>query len=790
MPSRLSSLLVRDGLVGVKRMEKAFQRQVIYGGSLDTILLEMSIVAEDRLMQYLSLATGLPPATRTETDVFDMEAVRRCPQEVARAHRVVPLCFEGGALRVLVYDPVDLGQMERLADELDLPIQPLVVPEYRFHLVFSRMFGGMTDARFAKLAAKAEEAPSTRPVGRAASVIVESQTAEPGAEHVVVDVGVPPSAVLPASARQDGAPGSAAGNDAQARREREAVSAGGRGAGGNGATQDATIPDASRGEDSPAAPSVADRAPDADAAEPANVRPPSVTEGAAANNPGPAPAILQPGVLESSALSVVEARALLADADDRDAIFMILLRAIRRQAWFAGLLTIQGGAAIGRIALVGDATDREHIAQVLIPLDVGSAFRSVVTGAAPFVGAVATGEAEIDRMIERMGGVVPPSALLLPIALKQRVVALAVGHRGNDAISIADVSELLPLAGSAADALSRLIVKAKAAAARRAPTGSEDAAPADATQEVSLEAEEPGPVEQVLAVIEAGDPADLEDAMNDCLRRPEATLALLTQRFPGPLHPERYGQNELRAADHGPLLDLIMRMGSVAAELLADKMRDPARETRYYATMCAAEMRPSSLLESLVERVFDTDYGVRQAALEGLAGYPSADLEPHLTRIRQVLHSDDVGRAGAAAEAIACLADTAAIPALIDALSRSDKGSEHARRSLVVLAKQDFGTSARKWRGWWTKHQDRHRIEWLIDGLGHRDEDIRRAAGEELRRLTGEYFGYHHDLSKKEREQAKRRWEQWWSEVGRRRFVREQDERHRPTAMLPSRREP
>ena len=38
MPSRLSSLLVRDGLVGVKRMEKAFQRQVIYGGSLDTII--------------------------------------------------------------------------------------------------------------------------------------------------------------------------------------------------------------------------------------------------------------------------------------------------------------------------------------------------------------------------------------------------------------------------------------------------------------------------------------------------------------------------------------------------------------------------------------------------------------------------------------------------------------------------------------------------------------------------------------------------------------------------------
>ena len=60
MPSRLSSLLVRDGLVGVKRMEKAFQRQVIYGGSLDTILLEMNLLPEERLTQYLALASGLP----------------------------------------------------------------------------------------------------------------------------------------------------------------------------------------------------------------------------------------------------------------------------------------------------------------------------------------------------------------------------------------------------------------------------------------------------------------------------------------------------------------------------------------------------------------------------------------------------------------------------------------------------------------------------------------------------------------------------------------------------------
>src|SRR5438874_928089 len=99
MPSRLSSLLVRDGLVGVKRMEKAFQRQVIYGGSLDTILLEMTLVPEDRLTQYLALASGLPPAARDEGGAIAPGAVEMITKDLAFQFRAVPLALEGEALR-------------------------------------------------------------------------------------------------------------------------------------------------------------------------------------------------------------------------------------------------------------------------------------------------------------------------------------------------------------------------------------------------------------------------------------------------------------------------------------------------------------------------------------------------------------------------------------------------------------------------------------------------------------------------------------------------------------------
>src|SRR5215218_1655660 len=107
MPSRLSSLLVRDGLVGVKRMEKAFQRQVIYGGALDTILLEMNLVPEERLTQYLALASGLPPAERDEGQEIGEDAVALISREMAEQYRAVPLAVSGETVRIMVCSPLE-----------------------------------------------------------------------------------------------------------------------------------------------------------------------------------------------------------------------------------------------------------------------------------------------------------------------------------------------------------------------------------------------------------------------------------------------------------------------------------------------------------------------------------------------------------------------------------------------------------------------------------------------------------------------------------------------------------
>jgi hypothetical protein len=113
----------------------------------------------------------------------------------------------------------------------------------------------------------------------------------------------------------------------------------------------------------------------------------------------------------------------------------------------------------------------------------------------------------------------------------------------------------------------------------------------------------------------------------------------------------------------------------------------------------------------------------------------------------------------------------AMVPPLISVLSdASEEVADAARRALLLITRQDFGKDVRTWQGWWHKHQARHRLEWLIDALMHEQPAIRRAAGDELKQITKEYFGYYDDLPKKERERAQLLYRSWWEKEGRNRF--------------------
>ncbi|MCU1280820.1 MAG: General secretory system protein domain protein, partial [bacterium] len=241
--------------------------------------------------------------------------------------------------------------------------------------------------------------------------------------------------------------------------------------------------------------------------------------------------------------------------------------------------------------------------------------------------------------------------------------------------------------------------------------------------------------------------------------------AALVARLPGPLRLDRH---TLRGptpplGEHGPLLAVLQRMGRTARDPLLTRLGDSSLEVRYYATLALGELRSSDVVAPLGTRLYDPDAGVRRAAIEALAQFPdSPELLALVEQMRGELPGPDVLRQRYAAEALGVIKDVTSIPRLIELVKHPDPSVvAAARKALVEVTKQDFGTSRWRWRSWWERHRDQPRVEWMLEGLAHAEADVRLSAAEELRGLTPKEFGYTFDGPKREREESRKKWVDW-----------------------------
>jgi len=151
MGSKLSSLLVQEGLVPVKKLEGALAMQAILGGQLDTILLEKGIVDEATLIAAVARATGLPPAVAGILASPSPLGAELIDAETAHKLGVCPVAVDSRNLSLLVSETSDPFALEDLAFRLDRTIHPYATIELRLLQAWSVVYGEELDSRFARL---------------------------------------------------------------------------------------------------------------------------------------------------------------------------------------------------------------------------------------------------------------------------------------------------------------------------------------------------------------------------------------------------------------------------------------------------------------------------------------------------------------------------------------------------------------------------------------------------------------------------------------------------------------
>ncbi len=843
--SALTSLLVRDRVVPVSKIEQALHAQVFQGGDIEVILLEMGVVAEDVLSAYRAALFDLLPATRDEVMKATREVLRRVPAELARTLGIVPIFFEGRTLVVAAWEPLYEPRSTELEAQLGCEVNVRIVNQARLASALSHHYGFELEPRLRRLS----DSLRKRHPGVVPYVRPPSQSMRPLRRNEDDDDDDLEPAPLPRERKQ---------SEPELAYARVAAS----------------LPPAVEEAEDDVPVITIETEPAHDESE--DDLPTGVSPQLAAIIRGP--------------VDLTRASELLQVTSKRDDVLYVLLRYVQHAFDFVCVFSVGKDGARARMAH-GAGVTREMVEYVSIPEPREGVLAAAIRDRVPVLGEFGSvpEEHEAARALHRERG---RSGLFVPVLLNDRVILVVHAERVRLGLALGEASIIHAVIPAVTAALRRLILATKADRKRTSlpPPPVQQAVPAPppapppvmdapvvarasaeglravdldefeqlANAEVTREQPQPAPEvhdvappaqrlagvprppppppayeapapaapsngyrqrsaaaqpeQPVVAHTEEGEergrlslvdpPGEMPSVIIDMgesvdalieslLRAPagsdpsevdelltvgEGVLPVLAQHFPGPLWFDRNKpfKHRPRGRDVSPVARAIAAFGERAASYVASLLGPGDADRTYYALMLAGEIVHTDLIDPVARRVLDKDETLRALALEVLRRYA---VLPHYDVVLRAISDlterpgKDPRRQRLAVEALGELRDSRSLPTLIARLSDRDESVVRAaHHALVVLTGQDFGNVQRRWETWAEGWGRANRVEWLIEALLHAEEAVRTLAGEELKLLTQQYFGYHPALPKRDRELTQRKYREWWELEGRMAF--------------------
>jgi len=803
----LAALLAEEGAVPADVLERALLRQREAGGALDTALLELRALEEERLLELLARASGLPAAPAEAWGQTDARARRVFPSRVAERHGLAPFRLDGRELKLVATHPVDHGLLDEISFMLSLHLTAHVGPEWRVRELIHKLYGGALPPRLAALAsggppvpplapapeAAAEPAPPEAPAELLTGLDFSSDEEEASSRAPEPQREPPP---LPTVFE-------AADGDALAAALEQAVEAVELGFLDDVEVTSSEEPGVEGLPDEPVR-----RAPEA---------PPA------------------PEALDRSApprWTLEQARAALAGAKHRDEVVVAALRYARDFFEFAALFAVARDAIAGHDALGLEDGTRDLARSVALYASEPGVLRTVLETGGPYLGPV-TREPGTDAILLGLARGSPRTVLVFPVLVRGRVVCLIYADNGEAPVSARRLGDLLTALAGVGVAFERVLREQKKRAAAvpdapetwrtreparlpqpdpailgepeppvAVPAADEPVAPveppeapgrlpleaylppeaapeepaaarppeppglgADAPPDTGGEVPDPDPT-VTEDVLEPESEADLERATAEALAAVEAAETAEVQAAP-PIRPPPLPPQPPQAAEP-PVREPPFIVQEAAPPAAAGPDVEVAFEEPPETTDEVALPPPEEPLGAIADRVFAADPAVSAEAIEVLAARrKEPGLREATDRLRRALLSGLSARSASAARALAAVRDVESVPLMVQVLEKADpQAAEAVAGALRAITLQPLGKDPMRWLLWWKENRGRGRAEWLFGALTHPLKEIRQDAAAELARTAPAPVDYDPDWDLPKLQQATADWAAWWAKSG------------------------
>ncbi len=135
MAIRLGELLIKKNLLTQAQLEEALQTQVIFGGKLGTILIEMGLITEDKLAVIMAQLLAIPCVRPGQLQNIPEDIIKIISSELAEKHKVVPVAVNGRKLTLAMAEPHNLKAVDEISFRTGYIVQPILALEVR--LIFA-----------------------------------------------------------------------------------------------------------------------------------------------------------------------------------------------------------------------------------------------------------------------------------------------------------------------------------------------------------------------------------------------------------------------------------------------------------------------------------------------------------------------------------------------------------------------------------------------------------------------------------------------------------------------------
>lgn len=149
--TELGGLLISQGLLTRKQLERALERQRSFGGRIGTCLLEIGAISEDKLLGVLAEQLNVPMAPSQVLRDVPAEIIGLLPRSTALGCSAVPFGQAGGRIDVALLDPGNLALEDELSFSMGRRIRPHIANELRIVEALHRFYGGDVALRFRSL---------------------------------------------------------------------------------------------------------------------------------------------------------------------------------------------------------------------------------------------------------------------------------------------------------------------------------------------------------------------------------------------------------------------------------------------------------------------------------------------------------------------------------------------------------------------------------------------------------------------------------------------------------------